>query len=95
MDLFNQNTDTNILPYDGEVIYYGAIMNYEKAQKYYDYLLNNIEWRNDQTIIFDKLITTKRKVAWYGDKEFEYSYSNTTKHALKWTPELFRTKSSH
>ena len=73
MDLFNQNTDTNILPYDGEVIYYGVIMNYEKAQKYYDYFLNNIEWRNDQAIIFGKLITTKRKVAWYGDKEFEYS----------------------
>ncbi|WP_262910922.1 hypothetical protein [Sphingobacterium sp. SRCM116780] len=25
---------------------------------------------------------TKRKVAWYGEKPFEYTYSNTAKQAL-------------
>ena len=31
---------------------------------------------------------TKRKVAWYGDQGFDYTYSNTTRSALTWTPEL-------
>ena len=40
-----------------------------------------------------KLIITKRKVAWYGDSAFEYSYSNRTKIALPWTKELLTLKS--
>jgi len=30
----------------------------------------------------------KRKVAWYGDSDYLYTYSNTTKQALTWTKEL-------
>jgi len=90
MDLFN--TTLNILPFDGEVNYYGAIMNAEKAQNYYDQLLENIPWENDKAHIFGKVIVTKRKVAWYGDKPFDYTYSNTTKSALSWTPVLMELK---
>jgi alkylated DNA repair dioxygenase AlkB len=53
----------------------------------------NIEWRNDHAVIYGKLIITKRKVAWYGDTDFEYTYSNTTKRALPWTSELLELKS--
>jgi alkylated DNA repair dioxygenase AlkB len=51
-------------------------------------LFQTIEWRNDEAIIFGKHIITKRKVAWYGDAEYAYTYSNATKTALPWTPEL-------
>ncbi|HET8884909.1 MAG TPA: alpha-ketoglutarate-dependent dioxygenase AlkB, partial [Salinimicrobium sp.] len=46
----------------------------------------------DSLMIFGKNITTKRKVAWYGEKAFEYTYSKTTKAALVFTPELFTLK---
>ena len=94
LDLFNPEPDTsrNLLPYDGTVHYYGHIMPLAQANQYRDVLLNTIEWRNDEAVIFGKLITTKRKVAWYGDRPFEYTYSNTTKHALPWTPELIELK---
>ncbi|MFP9099699.1 alpha-ketoglutarate-dependent dioxygenase AlkB family protein [Flavobacterium sp. RHBU_24] len=94
LDLFNPEPDTsrNLLPYDGTVNYYGHIMLLAQANHYRDALLNTIEWRNDEAVIFGKLIITKRKVAWYGDRPFEYTYSNTTKHALPWTPELIELK---
>ncbi len=93
MDLFNQNNEiTNLLPSDGTVNYYGCVFNKKEADFYYDHLLHNIEWKNDQAIIFGKLITTKRKVAWYGDKPFEYTYSKTTKTALTFTDELLNIK---
>lgn len=94
MDLFNPHTDenTNLLPQDGTVNYYGKLFSREDADYYRDILLNTIEWKNDEAIIFGKLILTKRKVAWYGEKEFEYTYSNTTKKALPWTPELLKLK---
>ncbi|MFT4760122.1 MAG: alkylated DNA repair dioxygenase AlkB [Paraglaciecola sp.] len=92
MDLFNSNPTSNILSMDGEVDYYGKILNRENAQQYFDQLLNNIEWENDKAVIFGKLIITKRKVAWYGDKPFDYTYSKTTKSALPWTKELLKLK---
>jgi len=55
-------------------------------------LLNTIEWKSDEAIIFGKRIVTKRKVAWYGDHPFEYTYSNNTKKALPWTPALLELK---
>jgi alkylated DNA repair dioxygenase AlkB len=67
-------------------------LNQEQANHYLKALLENIEWRNDEAIIFGKKIITKRKVAWYGEKPFEYTYSNTTKHALLWTKELLELK---
>ncbi|MFT4645713.1 MAG: alkylated DNA repair dioxygenase AlkB [Planctomycetota bacterium] len=92
MDLFNTDPMANILPFDGEVIYYGKILNFPTAKLYYNKLLQNIEWKNDRAILFDKLIVTKRKIAWYADKPFKYTYSNTTKSALIWTKELLELK---
>ena len=94
MDLFSNGIDTtqNILPTDGIVNYYGKIFSLQDANRYLTNLLNSIEWKNDEAVIFGKLIVTKRKVAWYGDLEFEYTYSNRTKKALPWTKELLALK---
>lgn len=94
MDLFNLPIDKtkNYLSKDGTVNYYGKLFSQKEADFYYDKLLATIDWRNDEAIIFGKKIITKRKVAWYGDKPFEYTYSNTTKYALSWTKELLELK---
>jgi alkylated DNA repair dioxygenase AlkB len=91
MNLFS-NENTNLLPKDGTVHYYGKLLNRSTADQYLQVLLNNIEWKNDEAILFGKRIITKRKVAWYGDRAFEYRYSNNTKKALLWTPELLQLK---
>lgn len=94
MGLFDSEVDKtkNLLPYNGIVHYYGKIISHEEASRYFDMLYTYIEWRNDEAIIFGKKIITKRKVAWYGDASFSYTYSNTTKYALPWTRELLELK---
>ena len=94
MDLFDNTIggDRNLLPKDGEVNYYGSIMVTTVADSYFQYLLEEIAWKNDEAVLFGKRIITKRKVAWYGDESFEYEYSNTTKKALPWTKELLDLK---
>lgn len=92
MDLFSNEVITNLLPEDGIVNYYGKVLNRKEADHYYDRLLHSIEWKNDEAVIFGKHIITKRKVAWYGDSEFMYTYSNVTKQALIWTNELLELK---
>jgi len=95
MDLFNQSIDIhkNWLPYQGTVNYYGKLLVEEQADFYLNRLLETIEWRNDEAVIFGKKIITKRKVAWYGERAYAYTYSNTTKYALPWTKELLALKS--
>ncbi len=93
-DLFNFEMDTerNLLPKDGTVNYFGTVFSTEESNRYYEILLNTIDWKNDEAMIFGKKIITKRKVAWYGDTEFEYTYSKITKKAHLWTPELLQLK---
>ena len=95
MELFDFPADpsTNLLPADGVVNYYGKIVTPSEALEMTKALLENIEWRNDEAVIYGKRIITKRKVAWYGDQPFSYTYSKTTKTALPWTPELQHLKS--
>jgi alkylated DNA repair dioxygenase AlkB len=92
MDLFNTNAAANLLPYDGEVNYYGPVLNVAQANHYLNTLLGTIAWKNDEAVIFGKHIITKRKVAWYADTAYSYTYSNITKQALPWTPELLELK---
>ncbi len=94
MDLFTSEIDPdhNWLPKDGNVNYYGSVMARKVADAYFQELLANIAWTNDVAIIYGKRIETKRKVAWYGDRPFEYTYSNHTKKALPWTEALLELK---
>lgn len=94
MSLFPVEFDAslNLLPYQGCVHYYGQIMNTVLADQYLHRLLECIAWQNDLAVIFGKTIVTKRKVAWYADQAFSYTYSKTTKQALPWTPELLALK---
>ncbi|USA47058.1 alpha-ketoglutarate-dependent dioxygenase AlkB [Acinetobacter sp. C26M] len=94
MQLFDIEADPkqNHLPYDGTVQYYGKVVPTAEADHYFDQLMQTIAWENDRALIFGKLLTTKRKVAWYGDRRFEYTYSNMNKYALPWTQELLELK---
>lgn len=80
----------NLLPYDGEVNYYGTVL--QNPQSYYERLMEEVAWQNDQTLIFGRLITTKRMVAWYGDEALEYTYSGTKKVAFPWNTTLLELK---
>ena len=92
MDLFNTGIHSNLLPYDGTVLYYGKILTLAESDLYYKQLMETIEWKNDEAFISGKHIITSRKVAWYGDENFSYTYSNSTKTALEWTSALSALK---
>lgn len=92
MDLFSDSNKHrelgNLLPRDGAVHYYGAIMPSEIADDYFAELLKNIAWRHDEALMFGERIVTARKVAWYADAPFSYTYSRITRTALPLTAAL-------
>jgi alkylated DNA repair dioxygenase AlkB len=88
MDLFSIETPFNILPFDGITKYYGPIIKTEEANHYYNSFLNEIEWKHDEARIFGKHFITNRKIAWYAEQEFPYTYSGATRLALPFTETL-------
>lgn len=82
----------NIINKDGIAVYYGSILNEETLPSIYTNLLNKIAWEQDQIMMFGKVITTKRKVAFYADNHIDYTYSSVKKKGLSWTPELIQIK---
>ena len=92
MDLFSSEIMKNILPFDGVTNYHGIILDTNACNFYFETLMNTIHWKNDEAIIFGKKIITKRKVAWYGESEYSYTYSKVTKTANIFTKELLELK---
>jgi alkylated DNA repair dioxygenase AlkB len=74
--MFNESIASNniLLNKDGGTVnYYGRILRSEEANQYFALLMQNIQWKNDDLVFFGKHVTTKRKVAWYGDSEYLYT----------------------
>lgn len=94
MERFEQPAEPtlNLLPQDGEAYYLGAVLAEEDAHRYLTALTQCIAWRHDELVMFGRKITTKREVAWYGDRPFAYRYSGATKTAHAWTAELSELK---
>ncbi|TGM46759.1 alpha-ketoglutarate-dependent dioxygenase AlkB [Leptospira biflexa] len=92
MNLFQQTPHSNLLPFDGTLVYIPEFLNGKKSLEYFESFLTTILWKQDEAILYGKHITTKRSVAWYADKGFSYRYSGTTKTALPWSKDLFNLK---
>lgn len=95
-DLFSQAIDSpaNLLPKDGEVFLHGRVFDLDESAKILAALDENVAWKHDEAVIFGKKIATKRKVAWYADRPFSYTYSKVTRTALPWFPLLLRLKAN-
>jgi alkylated DNA repair dioxygenase AlkB len=94
MNLFEPepNSEKNLLPKDGTAKYYGKLFSKNEADGFYESLFKTIKWEHDKILIFGKQVTTDRKVAWYGEKKHEYTYSKSRKVALIWTKTLLELK---
>jgi alkylated DNA repair dioxygenase AlkB len=82
----------NLLSRDGGLYYIPNFLSEWDANQYYQLLQDDIDWRHDENYMFGKRIITRRKVAWYGDKPYPYTYSNSKKIAQSWTPTLAEVK---
>jgi alkylated DNA repair dioxygenase AlkB len=67
-------------------------MSQGEARQYLQALLAGIAWQHDEVVVQGQKVVTKRKVAFYGDSLFEYTYSKSTKRALPWISELLPLK---
>ena len=79
---------------DGEVLYDPTFLLKKKViQLLFQRLLDKIEWRQEDILIFGKKIPQPRLIAWHGDKGISYSYSHLHLTASPWTDDLLAIKS--
>lgn len=82
----------NLLPYEGEAVYFPKFMDATKANDAYTQLHQGIKWEPDEYMMFGKKIITNRKVAWYGSKPYSYAYSHKNRVADIWGGKLLELK---
>jgi len=80
----------NILPKDGEVIYFPQLFTADESEGYLASLQKEVNWKHEPIKIFGKEVMQPRLTAWYGDSE--YRYSGITMHPNAWTSSLMKIK---
>lgn len=73
---------------DGEVWYYPGFFDTETADSYYEHLLKQTPWQQDEIKVFGQTHMQPRLTALYGNNGKSYSYSNITMHPHPFSPEL-------
>lgn len=93
MLLFSETqTLTNLLPCDGEVLYYGPIFDPASSEFYFKHFLETIPFKNDQGTIAGKAYVSNRKVCWFDQNNLSYKYSNADHESHFFTKEILEIK---
>ena len=82
----------NLLPEDGISNYFSYFLTQNESLYFFTKLIQDINWHQDEIMMFGKKITTQRKVAWIGDPNCSYKYSGVLKVPQGWTSELLTLK---
>ena len=78
---------------DGELYYDRFFFSNIEANKYFNLLKKEIQWRKDNIKIFGKIYPQPRLTALYANNNKSYSYSNIKMQPITFTPTLFDIKS--
>ena len=85
-DIFNDNSLSNKLPFDGKVY---LIEEYIKdEEKLFSELYENTQWEQKNITLFGRTVCQPRLISWYSDPGVTYTYSNTKFKSKKWPDNL-------
>ena len=82
----------NVLPFGGEVFYYPDFLSAQESHSFFERLLAETNWQQDQITIFGKTMDIPRLTALYGTEGSPYSYSGITMVPNGWTETLLEIK---
>lgn len=95
MNLFasEKNNDyINLNLPDADVVYYPHFFSEKKADRYFETLLNETNWQQDDITVFGKTYQQPRLTALYGENGKSYTYSGITMKPLPFTSLLKEIK---
>ena len=90
--LFPFDENINLLPNDGELFYFQNFLCGRQLEFLIDALLKELNFKNDETIVFGKRRIMNRLTAWVGDEPFIYGYSKIQRKADAWSSSMLQIK---
>lgn len=91
---FFQLDHSNLLPFQGETIFYPEFFPKTLADRYLAKLQTTLDWKLEPIRMFGKLVMQPRLTALYGNENRPYGYSGITMTPNSWTSELKEMKDS-
>ncbi len=82
----------NILPFNGEVLFFPNVFSKLESDNYLSALTAGINWKHEAIKMFGKEVMQPRLTAWYGDSDKPYSYSGITMQPHAWNAHLLEIK---
>ena len=73
---------------DGEARYWPNAFAPATATRLFEALRREIDWREEEIVMFGRRVPVPRRVAWHGDPGASYTYSGTAHEPLPWTEAL-------
>ena len=93
-DLFEATDRLERIPIaDGEVYYVSDLNLGRSADALLRQLIAEIPWRQEHIVVWGKMYSQPRLVAWYGDASSKYTYSGITLNPMPWTDLLLDIRS--
>lgn len=77
---------------EDKLIYFEDIFEKFDCIRYFQLLINGINWQQDEIIMFGKKVKVARLTAWYANPNVNYRYSGLLLTPNKWTDELIEIK---
>jgi len=91
--LFNETDRLVRIPMpDGDVYYLSNFSPGRDPDSVLRQLIAGVPWRQDKIVVWGKMYSQPRLVAWYGDPGSDYTYSGIKLTALPWTDLLREIK---
>ncbi len=82
----------NLLPVDGKLFYEQEFLEPHCALNYISELLEEVNFKNDESIVFGKYYFMNRLVGWVGEHPFTYGYANIKRKAELWGENVLKLK---
>ncbi|MDH3327311.1 MAG: alpha-ketoglutarate-dependent dioxygenase AlkB [Gammaproteobacteria bacterium] len=93
LDLFSTaETSHNITIPDGDLHLYPQFFDMNESDRYFQHLLNIVEWKQEKIFLYGKRYDVPRLSAWYADVGKSYEYSGLRVNATPWIPALLEIK---
>ncbi|MEZ4725320.1 MAG: alpha-ketoglutarate-dependent dioxygenase AlkB [Candidatus Kapaibacterium sp.] len=77
---------------EDKLIYFEDVFEKFDCIRYFQLLINGINWQQDEIIMFGKKVKVPRLTAWYANPNVNYRYSGLLLTPNKWTDELIEIK---
>jgi len=84
----SKNKAISIFGNNRDVLYYNNFLLKTDAEDLYKKLLVGLNWQQHPIRMFGKTMLQPRLIAWYGDQDIQYTYSQTTLVAKGWDDDL-------